>query len=123
MAQSDPVNRLNEAIALINAGQRAEARTILLDLSERYPTMELAWLWLASVTEDTEERIGYLRKVLSINPNNDKARAALTRLTGTELPAPPQAATSPAPEDGPISAPTSGGTLERTLVLLLGIVA
>src|SRR5262249_40779279 len=114
MAQSDPVNRLNEAIVLINAGQRAEARTILLDLSKRYPTMELAWLWLAWVREDTEKRISYLRKVLSINPNNEKARAALTRLARVEPPPPPQATMSLAPEDKPVPPRQSGGTMERT---------
>ena len=48
MGQPGLATRLNEAITLINAGRRAEARTILLDLSKQYPAAEQVWLWLAT---------------------------------------------------------------------------
>ncbi len=96
MSQPDMATRLNEAINLINAGRREEARTILLALSEQYPRVEQIWMWLVATTDDTEARLSYLRRVLDINPNNEKARVAYTRLAGEapplrETPAPPPA--------------------------------
>lgn len=85
MSQPDLASRLNEAISLLNRGRRAEARTILLDLSKNYPDMEQVWLWLAATTDDTAERTRYLRRVLELNPRNEKARTAYTRLTGEAL--------------------------------------
>ena len=35
---------------------------------------ELAWLWLASVTEPLEEKIAHFHRVLEINPENETAR-------------------------------------------------
>src|SRR5579872_3286085 len=85
MSQSDLTNRLNEAIRLVKAGQRPEARAILLGLSQQYPDLEQVWMWLATATDDTADRAQYLRRVLTINPRNDKARTALNRLTGESV--------------------------------------
>ena len=38
---------------------------------------ELAWLWKASLADDENEKIGYLEKVLEIDPGNPDARSAL----------------------------------------------
>jgi len=38
---------------------------------------ELAWMWLASVTENLEEKALHLNKAISINPENETAREAL----------------------------------------------
>lgn len=38
---------------------------------------ELAWLWLASIAEDPQQRISLLEKVLQLNPNNDQAKNSL----------------------------------------------
>ena len=38
---------------------------------------ELAWLWKASLADDENEKIGYLEKVLAIDPDNSDARSAL----------------------------------------------
>src|SRR5260221_14151668 len=86
MSQPDLADRLNQAIDLVRAGKREEARAILIPLSQQYPNLEQVWLWLASASEDTQERINYLRRVLDINPRNERARQAYTRLTG-EAPA------------------------------------
>ena len=47
-------------------------RSIRLD-----PSNEAAWLWLASVARDNQERIFCLQKLLEINPGNETARKAL----------------------------------------------
>ena len=41
---------------------------------------ETAWFWKASMTNVEAERVEYLEKVLSINANNDDARAALAAI-------------------------------------------
>lgn len=38
---------------------------------------ETAWLWLASVSDSTEEKFAHLKKVLSLNPENENAIALL----------------------------------------------
>ncbi|MEP7286617.1 MAG: hypothetical protein ABI947_12715 [Chloroflexota bacterium] len=116
MSQADLANRLNEAIALINAGRREEARAILLPLSQQYPNLEQVWMWLATATDDTDERVTYLQRVLSLNPRNEKARSAYTRLTG-KTPSTPDSAK-------PTTASSvSARTIESWLIALLGIAA
>jgi hypothetical protein len=88
MATGDPIAQLNQAIELYNAGNVTEARYLLQRLTAQTPTMEKAWLWLAAVSEDTGEKIRSLEKVLQLNPANERARNALSRLTGS-APTPP----------------------------------
>ncbi len=38
---------------------------------------EMAWLWLASIVDSAEEKISHLKKVLSINPENETAISSL----------------------------------------------
>ena len=38
---------------------------------------EMAWLWLASVTEPFEEKIAHFHRVLEINPENETARETI----------------------------------------------
>ena len=41
---------------------------------------EMAWMWLASVSDSDEEKTSHLRKVLKINPSNEKAMESLERV-------------------------------------------
>jgi CheY-like chemotaxis protein len=70
-------DRLNEMLkAGINAakeGNRAEARALLLRVTESQPENETAWLWLASISEYPEELLVFLNQVLSVNPHNERA--------------------------------------------------
>jgi hypothetical protein len=118
MSQAELTSRLNEAIALINARQFAQARGILLDLSRRYPDLEIVWMWLSAAAEDTQEKITYLRRVLAINPANEKARAALLNLTGSAEALPPLPTAKPAvPAEVRRTAPTQ--SLEFVVLLVL----
>ncbi len=38
---------------------------------------EMAWLWMASISDSNDEKIANLQKVLDINPNNETAHASL----------------------------------------------
>ncbi|MBX3085711.1 MAG: hypothetical protein KF716_29005 [Anaerolineae bacterium] len=126
MALDDLTIRLNQAITLIKAGQPAQARALLWTLVQQYPASELVWLWLATASSDRNERISALRQTLSINPRNEKARAALTQLTGEELPPlPPEPIVAPLPSAVPRLPPIKieGKIVELALIVILGIAA
>lgn len=108
---------LDQAIAAVQEGRKAEARQLLesvLDVDERN---EKAWLWLGSVVDSDEERIICLENVLTINPNNEMARKGLAVLrteAATKQPSVPGTAEeliepSPAAEASqpPVPAPVS----------------
>jgi hypothetical protein len=115
----DPNDDLQRAIALIQAGRPAEARPLLEAIVSADPERELAWMWLATVSTDRAERIRFLQRVLSINPANETARAAYTRLTG-QPPTPP-AAPPPATAAGP--APRGARPTAPLIVLAVAVIA
>lgn len=108
---------LQRAIALIQAGRPDEARPLLEAIVAADPTRELAWMWLATVATERDERIRYLERVLALNPQNETARTAYARLTGGEPPAPPPAAPPPA------SVAPGGGFRPATLLILMAVIA
>src|SRR5215213_1598173 len=64
---------LKAGIDAAKEGNRAEARALLLRVTENQPDNETAWLWLASISEYPEELLVFLSNVLNINPNNERA--------------------------------------------------
>lgn len=64
---------LREGIKAAQAGNRPEARHLLLRVTELEPANENAWLWLASISEYPEELLVFLKNVLEINPDNQRA--------------------------------------------------
>jgi len=109
-ASTDPTDALQAAIRLAQSGDRDAARTQLLAITAEHPTLELAWMWLATVTDDVPDRITVLRRVLAINPANAKARAALVRLTGDQSSLPPLPKGYSAPR---VSAAKTTGTIPQ----------
>lgn len=65
---------LQEGIKAAQAGNRAEARHLLLKVTEVEPLNESAWLWLASISEYPEELLVFLKNVLDVNPDNQRAK-------------------------------------------------
>lgn len=65
---------LHRAIEAARAGQREEARNLLLDLVEVDPRNEMAWMWLSGLVDSLEDQIIACENVLTINPSNDKVR-------------------------------------------------
>ena len=65
---------LQQAVQLAQAGQKAEARQLLLQFLQTEPNNETAWLWLASVAADQTEYQRALNEVLRINPGNQRAQ-------------------------------------------------
>jgi twitching motility two-component system response regulator PilG len=64
---------LRDGIKAAQEGERTEARVLLLRVTEADPKNENAWLWLASISEYPEELLVFLKNVLNINPNNERA--------------------------------------------------
>lgn len=87
MANDNLQELLQTGIQAARRGNRVVARRILQQVIEQDANNELAWIWLASVAETTAQRRDYLERVLTINPNNERARQALERLRHT-TPAP-----------------------------------
>jgi hypothetical protein len=72
--------KLNRAIQLARAGDRARARRMLQEVVLEDRTSEAAWLWLASVSDDIDTKRKCLERVLQINPTNNTARDGLARI-------------------------------------------
>ncbi len=114
---------LASAIAAAKAGNKAEARRLLSQITRQDPNNESAWLWLSGVVEDDHQRIQCLEKVLKINPANPHALrglAVLKRQTAhaqrgkeTPRPEPPPILTAPPAPTLP-SPPPSAPSVIRT---------
>lgn len=68
---------LREGVAAAQAGRRAEARALLMRVIEANERSEQAWLWLSGVVDTDEERLICLENVLTLNPDNVRARAGM----------------------------------------------
>lgn len=64
---------LSKGIVAAKSGDRVLARKLLNQVTEQEPSNEMAWMWLASLSEQLQERMAFIQKVLEINPNNKRA--------------------------------------------------
>lgn len=71
---------LATAIQQIKAGNQHDGRQLLVDLLRRNPKNEAAWMWLASVVEEADQKRDCLERTLAINPDNENARLQLDLL-------------------------------------------
>lgn len=65
------------ALLVAERGDSSAERFFWQKVVEREPYNEEGWLRLASLADENQQAIGYLRRVLELNPQNDQA---LTRL-------------------------------------------
>lgn len=72
---------LRQAIDLFRNNKRGDAQQILEKLVVSEPRNELAWLWLASCKNNEDEKLACLQEVIKINPQNQKARDILRKLS------------------------------------------
>ena len=63
--------------AVACAADRPRARKLLEEATALDARHELAWLWRAGLADAPDQAVAYLRRVLTINPDNKKARAGL----------------------------------------------
>lgn len=76
----DTANLLQQGIATAKAGNKAEARALLMKLIEIDERNEQGWLWLAGVVEAPDDMRTCLENVLALNPDNKQARKGLAWL-------------------------------------------
>lgn len=77
---TDINHRLQRAIELAQAGKLDDARPLLKQVVLERPDLPLAWMWLAAVSSNEQERISALQRVLALEPNNQRAKSALQSL-------------------------------------------
>ena len=77
---------LEQAVALISAGNRAGARTILIEVLKQNPRDDYAWLCMTLCVTEVEQKRYCFQKVLKINPQNQHAIAGLARLNNPVVP-------------------------------------
>ena len=94
MADTDSVMQLGVEAA--RAGDKEEARNLFRLLTREKPNDAQAWLWLAGVAEDRQEKRAALEQVLQLDPSNTLARESLESMGVT--PAVPAIAPLTTPE-------------------------
>jgi tetratricopeptide (TPR) repeat protein len=99
MGQEQAKHLLQQGIAAARAGQADTARDLLRQAARLDPQNETTWMWLTSVAADTNERIFCLKRILEINPANERARQGLQSLG-----AQPEVSAESVAESGSVSA-------------------
>jgi tetratricopeptide (TPR) repeat protein len=79
---------LADGIARAKAGEREQARELLLRAVARDERNVQAWLWLSGVVEGIEDRRVALENVLTLDPQNTLAQAGLDWLNRQAAPEP-----------------------------------
>jgi hypothetical protein len=74
------VNKLNQAVRLVEAGKEKKARQVLADVLKSDPTNDEAWVLMAAVAKTDELREKCLREALKLNSGNQTALRALKSL-------------------------------------------
>jgi hypothetical protein len=79
------IDRLLDAIELVQADRREEARAMLRELIREDSNFEYAWLWMSVAVDSIEQSSLCLDNVLRVNPNNFHAAGALYRLREPDM--------------------------------------
>ena len=77
---------LKEGVAAFRGGDKERARELLALARELEPNNELAWMWSASTAKNRAEALRALSQVLTLNPENAKAKQWIERLRGPAKP-------------------------------------
>lgn len=78
------VSKLDEAIAVIRAGEIEQGRRLLIEVLQEEPRNAQAWLWMSGVVSDPERRRQSLLAVLEIDPDNELAKKGLAKFGWAE---------------------------------------
>lgn len=96
---------LSQGIVAARAGQREQARALLMQVVESDERNEQAWLWLAGVVDAPEDIRTCLQNVLDLNPANQQAQQGLAWVEQRYgPPAPPPEPADPPPAPPPVPA-------------------
>jgi len=95
LANQNVQAKLREGIEAARRGDKIAARRLLQQVLLADKNNEIALMWMASVADALEDRRAYLQRALQLNPNNERAREAITRLGGTPPPMPSSPGAAP----------------------------
>jgi hypothetical protein len=70
-------NLLQQGIGVFRSGNKEEARKIFISFIKKNPQSEQGWEWMYNVSRTRKERIHCLEQILSLNPQNEKAKRLL----------------------------------------------
>ena len=80
MAEQKIQQLLVLAVKSVKAGDKDKGRQAFLAALKLDPNNETAWMGLVSVPKDNKERLTALKKLLTLNPNHEKALAVKQKL-------------------------------------------
>ncbi len=86
MTELELINLIKQAQVTAASGDREAAIRMFQEALEQAPDNETVLMELASLVHDPQEKQGYLKRVLDINPYNEDARAMLKELEGPTQP-------------------------------------
>ncbi len=121
MAEQETVAELlARGIAAARERRREEALELLLQVVEKDPNSEAAWLWLSGVVADPRDMQVALANALTINPGNEQARKGLEALRQRDgnLLSPEEEPPTVATGQAPPPAPAISAEEEEILTLL-----
>ncbi len=81
----EQIDRLLDAIDLLKAEQREDARALLRGLIQEDSDFEDAWLWMSVAVDSLDESMVCLDNVLRINPKNPEAVHAYSRIRAPDI--------------------------------------
>jgi hypothetical protein len=84
-AQGHRIDRLLDAIELVQQNRREEARVLLRELIREDGDFEHAWLWMSVAVDNIDQSSVCLDNVLRVNPDNHRAAGALYRIRLPEI--------------------------------------
>jgi CheY-like chemotaxis protein len=77
MSQVSAVDLFRQAMIASRSGDKEQTQKLLREATKLDPNSETTWQWLASVLEKPLEATAAWERVLALNPNNEKAKAAI----------------------------------------------
>jgi hypothetical protein len=80
---------LNQSISAYREGNKEQSSELLANIIRQDPNNERAWIWLSGIVTSDAERLFCMKKILSINPENEVALYGLTLLSKDLVPIQP----------------------------------
>lgn len=77
MSQASAVDLFRQAMTASRAGNKAKTRECLQEAVRLDPNSETSWQWLATVLDDPADATLAWERVLTLNPENEKARSGI----------------------------------------------
>lgn len=102
-------DKLNEAIAAFQAGDRPQAKALFQEVITTDPNNDTAWYYFAALQDDPARRRAALQRVLEINPQHERARDILASMDAAPAAPPPADSRASGAPPAPQSANASSG--------------